>query len=302
MIVQAMLTGGKQVLLNSNVANHILRAIEEEHADGARYLPQLVHAHELNTYNVSSLKYMIQGGYHLNPCHFQTVVERFGPILIHGYGATETGGIASLTPDQYWRDGTFDDQYIRSCGHALPGVTIRIVDEYGNVLPPGETGEVLVHTRALMPGYWRNPAATAQAIGDGWFHTHDIGLLDENAYLFLMARNETPSGVPTCEALDVDTLLCRHASVADSATFARLTPNGCRTIVAVVEPRPGARLQVDALMAYCRCQLAENDKLLEIHVVDCMPRNTSGKILRRQLREQYLRDDPATSVISGKAG
>ncbi len=234
MVVQSLLTGGKQVLLNGNVPERILQTIEEEHADGARYLPQLVHVNNLEAYDLSSLKYMIQGGYHLNPYHFQTFIERFGPILIHGYGSTEVGGIASLTPDQYWRDGTFDDRYIRSCGHALPGVTIRIVDEAGNELPGGEAGEVLVHTRALAPGYWRNPAATARAMRDGWLHTHDIGFLDEHCYLFLMARNETPSGIPTFEALDVDTVLCRHEAVADSATFARPTADGKRNIVAVV--------------------------------------------------------------------
>jgi len=293
MVVQAMLTGGKQILLNGVHTNpeHILQTIEMEHADGARYQPQLVHSRTIDSYNLSSLRYIIQGGYHLNPSHFHMFVERFGPILIHGYGSTEAGAIASLIPEEYWHNGVLDDVYIRSCGRALPGVTIRVVDADGNPVPPGVVGEVLVHTRALTPGYWRNLVATKDAIRDGWLHTHDLGFLDEKSYLFLLPRNENPAGIPTFQAIDIDAVLCRHPTVADSATFSRPTSDGQRHIVAVVELHADATVKEEELITFCHHKLPEQDIPTTVHITDHMPRNTAGKVLRRTLRERYLRDD-----------
>ncbi|MDQ2902513.1 MAG: AMP-binding protein [Ktedonobacteraceae bacterium] len=294
MMVQSMLTGGKQILLNDSLGNpeHILRAVEEEQADGARFLPHLVHVPNIDAYDLSSLRYMIQGGYPLNPHHFHMFIERFGPILIHGYGATEAGGIASLIPDEYYHDGVLEESRLRSCGHALPGVTIRIVDAEGQDVPAGTPGEIVVQTQALMPGYWGDEAATAHALRDGWLYTHDMGVLDEQAYLFLLPRNETPAGIPTYQSIDVETILCRHQAIADSAAFVRTFPGGQKHIVAVVEPHANAAFQVEELLTFCRQQGAGQDMPTEVHVIEHLPRNPVGKIMRRELRTRYLRDDP----------
>lgn len=293
MVVQSLLTGGKQILLNGNTPEPILHTMQEERADGARFQPSLVHVQNASSYNLSSLRYMMQGGYHLNAYHFQQFIEHFGPILVHGYGCTEAGAVSSLVPDEYWRAGTLDERYIFSCGRAVPGVTIRIVDAEGQPLPAGVAGEVLVQTKALAPGYWRHPAATEDAFRDGWLHTHDLGRVDEQGYLYLEPRNENPGGIPTFQAIDVDSVLCRHPAVADVATFARPTPDGQRNIVAVVEVLAASTNTVteDALLRFCRQHLAAQDIPTRIHLIDFLPRNTSGKILRRNLRERYLPDN-----------
>jgi len=292
MIVQSLLTGGKQVLLTDSQQHpeQILQAIEEEHADGARFMPSLLHVQRRETYNLSSLRYMIQGGYHLNRQHWQMCIDRFGPILIHGYGMTEAGGIASLMPDEYWRDDKLDDAHLYSCGHALPGVSLRVVDANGDTMPSGESGQVLVHTQALMPGYWRDHAATAQAIQEGWLHTHDTGFLDEAGYLFLQARNENPSGVAIFRDTALETVMCRHDRVVDCVAFKYAAPHGQQTVMLIVELHVNATIQADALAAFCARYVPEDDLPTAIHIIDCFPRNTAGKVLCRELYARYLQD------------
>lgn len=290
MTFQALLTGGAQVLVRDAHLHpeRILATAEAERADGARFLSQLVHVRDVGHYDLRSLRYLIQGGFHLDPTHFRTLIGRFGPILIHGYGCTEAGGVASLTPAEYWHAGTLDEGRLRSCGHPLPGVTVRVVDAAGVTVPPGTPGEVLVRTRALMSGYWRNTEATDCALRDGWLHTRDLGMVDDDGYVFLLGKNEAPSATPTYHALDVETVLCGYWAVADCASFSQRLPSGAVRVVAVVEPHPDTRIDVDDLRAFCRRYLAAHEVPTEVHVVERLPRNPVGKVLRRVLRERYL--------------
>lgn len=290
MTVQCMLTGGTQVLVADAVGfpERALAAIAAEHADGARINPPLLHAAEDGHYRLSSLRYLLQGGYHLNPVHTEALVDLFGPILIHGYGITEAGGLATLLPRDYWNGRRLNLDRLRSSGRPLPGVQLAIQNGHAATVSPGTEGEVVVRTRALTQGYWRDRQANKRAFRGGSYHTGDRARLDPDGYLTLAPREESRTGdATTAEGLQQETVLCRHPAVADSAVFVRKLPfAGKRRVVAVVELRPGRRVGAEELATHCRDHLAGPEIPQRIEIVESLPRNAAGKVLRRQLRRR----------------
>jgi HIP---CoA ligase len=208
--------------------------------------------------------------------------------ILTAYGLTEATGFATMCrPD--------DDPEVISAtsGRAIPDVEVAVVDDEGRVLPAGEAGEIVVRGYVVMPGYFRNDEATAEAIdGDGWLHTGDVGVLDEAGNLRITDRIKDLFIVGGFNAYpaEIEGMVLRHPAVGQVAVVGVPDPRLGEVGAAFVVPRAGAAVDPDELIAWCRDQMANYKVPRHVVVVDSLPMNASNKVLKYQLRERALAD------------
>lgn len=209
--------------------------------------------------------------------------NRFGKdILIEGWGLTECTATSTLNP--LVAGGR---RKIGSVGQALAGQEIAVVDAQGNFLPPESAGELVIRSPTMMIGYFRDEEATRKTIVDGWLHTGDLGRMDREGYVFLVGRKKEIiiRGGENVSPLEIEEVLCRHPSVRDVAVGGLPDRIWGEVVVACVVPNGSASEQ--ELVAYCRENLADFKVPVRIAIVDELPRNATGKILRRNLAQFF---------------
>jgi acyl-CoA synthetase (AMP-forming)/AMP-acid ligase II len=173
-----------------------------------------------------------------------------------------------------------------SVGRPCLYLELDIWDEHGSSVTPGEKGEIVMRGPKVFKGYWRNEEATATAFAEGWFHTGDIGVRDDDGYLFIVDRLKDMiiSGGENIAGSEVERVLYEHESVLEVAVVGRPDEKWGEVPVAYVVLREGATVTVDELLDRCRTQLAKFKVPKEITFIDALPRNPSGKVLKRELR------------------
>ena len=164
-----------------------------------------------------------------------------------------------------------------------------MVDDAGRDCAAGAVGEVVIRSGLVMKGYWQRPDATTAAIRDGWFHTGDAGYFDADGFLFIHDRvkDMIVSGGENIYPAEVENAVFGHPAVADVAVIGVPDEKWGEAVKAVVVRKPGAEVSADDLMAYARTRIAGYKCPKSVDFVDALPRNPSGKILRRELREPY---------------
>lgn len=203
------------------------------------------------------------------------------------YGMTETTGtIAILPPEDHDLAG---NERMRSAGRAVPGTTIKIVDEEGRELPCGEVGEVIVHSPSNMIEYWNLPEATAASLNDGWMRTGDAAYMDEDGYVFIQDRIKDLiiSGGENVYPAQVESAIYGHPAIAEVAVIGVPDDTWGEAVKACVVPREGHEIDAQEIIAWARERLAAFKVPKTVDVIPAMPRNPSGKILRRELRAPY---------------
>ena len=218
----------------------------------------------------------------------QRGVERLQCDFAQMYGMTETfGTVVCLRPEDH---GPGKEKVMRSAGQALPSVEIRILDEEGNVLPPGQIGEVAINSPTNMAGYWNKPEETARVLSkDNWLRTGDAGIMDEDGYLYIQDRIKDMiiSGGENVYPAEVESAIYGHPDIADVAVIGVPDEKWGEAVKAVVVRRPGADLEADGVITYARGKIAGFKCPKSVDFIDALPRNPSGKILRRELRAPY---------------
>ena len=178
----------------------------------------------------------------------------------------------------------------RSSGVVSPIMQIRIVDAEGNELPRGEAGEVCLRGVSVMQGYWRNPQASAEALRDGWFHSGDIGYVDDENFLFIVDRLKdviNRSGEKIAAA-EVESCLLLHPEVDEAAVFAVADDETGEAVAAVVVLRQAADLAPEDLRAYVAARLASYKVPQHLHIRRTkLPRTPAGKLLKPALKREY---------------
>ncbi|MFJ9007944.1 long-chain-fatty-acid--CoA ligase [Streptomyces canus] len=217
--------------------------------------------------------------------------DTFNADLHQMYGCTETTGALTMLGAAEHRDLRHPGR-LASAGLPLPGVELRIVDpETGKDLPVGEVGEVWVRAPHVMAGYWRRPEADDEALaGDGWLRTGDAGYIDDDSYLYMVDRvkDMIVSGGENIYPAEIERVLTEHPAVADAAVVGIPDTQWGEVGKAYVVP-VSAGLDVDALVAHCRTHLAGFKCPKSFELVETLPRNATGKVLRRRLREPHWR-------------
>ncbi|MGW2409797.1 AMP-binding protein [Streptomyces sp. NPDC001739] len=235
----------------------------------------------------ASFAIMSSGGAPLPPALVEKFRTAFGPYLHNGYGLTEcTAPCASVPPG---REAPVDKvSGTLAVGVPGPDTVVRIVDDQGADLPFGEPGEIAVRGPQVVPGYWRRPDATAEALPDGELRTGDIGFMDTDGWLYVVDRKKdmiNASGFKVWPR-EVEDVLYGHPAVREAAVVG--VPDAYRgeSVKAYVSLRPGADVPPAELAAYCKERLAAYKYPREVEVLTELPKTTSGKILRRELRHR----------------
>ncbi|MDN0197935.1 long-chain-fatty-acid--CoA ligase [Streptomyces sp. S.PNR 29] len=225
-------------------------------------------------------------------------LEMFGCQLAQIYASTEAGSVAVCLPPSAHIPGS---RLLKAAGRPCPGNEIKICDRDGTELGPGEIGQVCIRTPAHMIGYHNRPDATAQTLVDGWLHMGDAGYLDEDGYLFLCDRiNDTiiVAGQNIYPA-EVEKQLSEHPAVADAAVVGVPDEQWGEAVHAAVVLREGTSASPRELLLFLRGRLADYKIPVRYHVLDALPRNPSGKILRRSVRQQLSGRQTGTQQAGG---
>jgi acyl-CoA synthetase (AMP-forming)/AMP-acid ligase II len=239
----------------------------------------------------SALRSIAYGASPITTAVLERSMEVFRAPLFQVYGLTETtGAVTQLAPEDHDPGGP-RRHLMRSAGRAYPWVELKTVDPVtGRDAAPGEVGEVRIRSVQVSPGYWGKPEETARTIdADGWLHTGDAGYLDEDGYVFLTDRikDMIVSGAENVYPIEVENVLADHPDVADVAVIGVPDEKWGETVKAVVVRREGSDVGAHALMEHARERLAGFKRPRSVDFVDTLPRNPSGKLLKRVLREPY---------------
>lgn len=207
--------------------------------------------------------------------------------FVQCYGATETSGtVVYLPPEDHSVEG---NARMKGCGKPFPGNEIRIVDSDLRELPRGTIGEIAIRSVSVMAGYHNRPEATAKAIRDGWYLSGDAGYMDEDGYLYIQDRvkDMIVSGAENIYPAEVENALHTHPAVKDAAVIGVPDPKWGEAVKAIVVLKEGAQATADELIAHCRPLIAGYKIPKSVDFVAELPRNPSGKILKKELRKPY---------------
>jgi len=284
--------GAKGIVLRDFDPGRILDLVESEKINKLFLVPSalqaIVNHPRARQINYSHLKYISYGASPIPLALLRECVEVFGCGFVQMYGMTETtGAIVALPPEDHSLEGTAK---MRSAGKPLPGVELAIVDASGKRLPAREVGEIAIRSASNMKGYWNRPDATAATIDEeGWLHTGDAGYLDEEGYLFIHDRLKDMiiSGGENVYPAEVENANYTHPDVAEVAVIGVPSERWGEEVKAVIVPKPGRIPQEADVIRWARERLAAFKVPKSIDVIDAFPRNATGKVLKRELREKY---------------
>ena len=233
----------------------------------------------------SRLKYMLYGASPIPAALLKECIDVFKCGFVQLYGMTETtGAIVALPPE----DHIAGSERMRSAGKAMPGVELAILDVDRNQLPPRQVGEIATRSGSNMVGYWNLPEATARTLDkDGWLRTGDAGFLDENGYLYIQDRIKDMiiSGGENIYPAEVESAICDHPDVAEAAVIGVPDDKWGEAVKAIVAMKPGKTASATDIINFTRERIAGYKTPKSIDFVPALPRNPSGKILRRELRD-----------------
>jgi acyl-CoA synthetase (AMP-forming)/AMP-acid ligase II len=233
-------------------------------------------------FDASSLRALISGGSPLPTPVKESVLSRFGSILSEFYGATETRIISSITQDELL-------QRQRSVGRPIRDVEVRVLDDQGQDTPTGQPGEVFVRGPGLFSGYYNDPERTVKSFRGDWFSLGDVGRLDADGYLYLVDRKQDMiiSAGENIYPNEIEEVLLSVPGVQEAAVIGIPDKTWGELVTAVVVPVRGTTLTPEDVIAHCDGRLPNYMKPRRVEFVDALPRNETGKILRRVLREPY---------------
>ena len=238
----------------------------------------------------ASFKTIVYGGAPMYAADIQRALKRMGPRFVQIFGQGESPMVGTALSRAQLQDTAHPRyaQRLASVGYAQTSVRIRVANAQGEDMPLGEVGEVLIQGDSVMAGYWRNPEATATAIQNGWLWTGDMGALDADGLLTLKDRSKDMiiSGGSNIYPREVEEVLLQAPGVAEVAVVGAPDAEWGEVVVAFCVPQPGQTLQAQALDAYCLDHIARFKRPKRYEVVDALPKNNYGKVLKTELRKR----------------
>ena len=241
-------------------------------------------------YDFSSLQAIAYGAAPISESLLIEALEVFGCDMSQVYGMTETAGtVIMLPPEDHTRALEGNPDLLRSCGKPCPGNEVKIIDEQGNTLGPNQTGEICLRSASNMLEYFNRPEATEKTLNHGWILTGDAGFVDENGYIFLRDRikDMVVSGGENIYPVEVENVLAGLPGVIEVAVIGVPDETFGEALLAIFALKPDVSLDVHTMIEFCRDKLAGYKIPRKLQIVDALPRNPSGKILKTVLREPY---------------
>jgi acyl-CoA synthetase (AMP-forming)/AMP-acid ligase II len=289
--MQAILTAGTVYIHTAFNPAAVIDAIEADRIEFFTAGPSLIdmlvaEIRRRNGTDLSSLREIAYGTAPITPSSLTAALEAFGCRFRQIYGNTESQSMISLLAPEDHQPG---HPRLGSAGRVSFGWEVRIVDPDGRDLGFEEAGELLIRGEPLFSGYWRDPEATAAAFAaGGWYRTGDIGTLTADGYLYILdrAKDMIISGGENIYPAEVEAVLARHPAVADVAVLGRQDPTWGEAVHAVIIPASGQTVPAGEIIAWCRDRLAHFKCPKSVEFTDALPRTTTGKVLKRELRAQ----------------
>jgi acyl-CoA synthetase (AMP-forming)/AMP-acid ligase II len=296
--MQALLTAGTVHIHTVFKPGQVIDAIEAERIEFFTAGPSLIdmlvaEVRRRQTADLSSLREIAYGTAPITPSSLAAATETFGCRFRQIYGNTESQSMISLLAPADHQPG---HPRLGSAGKVCFGWEVRIVDPDGNNLPPDTSGELLIRGESLFSGYWHDPEATAAAFAEGgWYRTGDIARLTSDGYLYILdrAKDMIISGGENIYPAEVEAVLSRHPAVVEVAVVGRPDPVWGEAVHAVIIPAGGLASEVSAaeIIGWCRDHLAHFKCPRSVQFTTSLPRTTTGKVLKRELREQLAKAD-----------
>ncbi|MHB8667537.1 MAG: AMP-binding protein [Burkholderiales bacterium] len=289
-----LLTGGTLCVLREFEPAAALETIQAERLTGAWMAPvmlnRLLALPGKERYDLSSFRWLIGGG-ERTP---EERIREFSSLFRHGRYVDAYGLTESVSGDTFMEAG-MEITKIGSTGRAVPHVGIQIRDEAGRVLAPNEAGEICLCGPKITKGYWRDPQKTAASFFGDWFRTGDVGHLDQDGFLFLTDRKKDMiiSGGENIASSEVERVIYRLEQVSEVAVVGLPDAQWGERVAAVVVLKAGTQLTPEALQRHCRAHLAGFKVPRQLFLRDSLPRNPSGKVLKRVLRDELAAKDTA---------
>jgi acyl-CoA synthetase (AMP-forming)/AMP-acid ligase II len=288
--------GCSQHFLESTRPADILDAIEREQANLLFVPPTLLYGmldeQQRRPRRMDSLTALMYAGSSISPGRLQQAMEVFGPVLVNVYSQSELlYPVSSLSRLDHARIARGDAHLLTSAGQATAQGEISIMDDTGQHLPAGETGEIVTRSLAGMHGFVGDAAATESLRGGGWHHTGDLGRLDAEGFLYIIDRKKDMiiTGGFNVYSREVEVVLQDHAAVEEAAVVGVPDDKWGEAVCAVVVLRPGSTITPEALRRYCRERLGGVKAPKRVVFREKLPHNSAGKILKRDLRDQLGR-------------
>jgi acyl-CoA synthetase (AMP-forming)/AMP-acid ligase II len=299
----AAVYGGRTIIMMSQFeTKEWMETVQKEKANRAMLVPTMlkwvVDNPDYDKYDLSSLKVITYGA---APMPFEVIKKAIDLMpqvrFINAFGQTETAStITILGPEDHVISGTDaeKDKKLRrltsSIGRPMSDVEMKVIDEEGKELPPGEVGEIVARGPRVMSGYWQDDEKTAKAFtADGWLHTSDVGYRDEEGYYYLAGRDDDMiiRGGENISPEEVENALYSHPKIDEVAVIGISDPEWGQEPGAVVVLKKGESATAEEIMEYCREKLSSFKRPRLVVFVDELPRNPMGKVLKRVLREKY---------------
>ncbi|SPF38458.1 AMP-dependent synthetase and ligase [Syntrophobacter sp. SbD1] len=287
-----LLVGGKVVIVRRPQVNAVLKLIQDEKCTHINAVPTLynwmLQLADPDAYDLSSLRIISYAGSPFPPELLKKCIERFGPIFMQAYGMTECIGGTILSMEDHEPGGN-RSHLLASAGKAAPGVDVALTGMDDQMLRPGEIGEIVIRGKCVMKGYWKNPELTAVALRGGWYHTGDMGYMDEEGYLFLVDRKADMivTGGENVYPKEVEDVLYQHPAIAMAAVVSAPDEKWGERVQAVVVLRPDQKVEEEELIAHCKSKLAGYKCPKAIEVWDTLPTTPVGKILRKDIKKTF---------------
>lgn len=287
--------GGTKVLIQDKFDTvGIMKTIQDEkitvmHAFPA-VLAMIVNSPDFGKFDLSSLELITYGGSPVAMDIIVKAIKKIGPIFIQDYATSETSGMSMLRMEEHVIDGTPEQmKRLTSCGRAIPGIDTKILDPEGREVGPNIIGELTVKSDGLMKEYWKLPAETAEALKDGRFYTGDVGIYDEEGFIYILDRKKDMivSGGFNIYPAEVENVLLEHPAVLEVAVVGIPDDLWGEAVCAHVVLYEGQKAKEDELIIFAKEKLAGYKKPKIVKFVDSIPRTAVGKIIRKDVRAPY---------------
>jgi acyl-CoA synthetase (AMP-forming)/AMP-acid ligase II len=288
-------TGGCLYLQQDFNPGEVVRALSEERIGRTGLVPAMIQACLVTVPDVGERSYphlrvIAYGASPIAETTLRRAIEVFRCDFLQAYGMTETSAVLTcLSPSDHRLALAEKPGLLLSAGRALLGTEIRIVDETDAPVGTGTIGEIIARGPQLMQGYWNRPDETKEAMRGGWMHTGDAGVMDDEGFVYIQDRvkDMIVSGGENIYPRLIEDVLFTHPAIADAAAIGVPDERWGETVKAVVVLRDGARATDEEIIEFCRGKLGGFERPRSVDIVSALPRNPTGKVLRRLLREPY---------------
>lgn len=299
MFMQPFLFQGGTILLHDRFEPEAFLASAARHRAAFSFMvPTMVNmliAHpNLHRHDLSALRQISYGGAPMAPARIREAWEALGPKLSQGYGAGETtGGLVLLSALDHADAIAGHPERLLSCGRPFGESEVRLVDEDGREVAPGEIGEITVSGPDVFAGYWREPELSAQALRDGWLHTGDLARTDDEGFMYIVDRKKDMiiSGGFNIYPTEVEQALYQHPAVYEACVFGVPDKLWGESVKAMIVLKPGETTTPADLIEHCRKQLADFKKPRSVELLAELPKNANGKVARKQMRDAFWADE-----------